>query len=117
MFISSANVSAIYLAIGPVDFRKGIFGLCALIDQDFTKDNKKNLFVFTNRTRKRIRIIYWDDTGHAMWVKVLEKDRFKWPKRETELVELTTETLKWLLRGADIDAIKTHKKTKAKAFF
>ncbi|MCX6132150.1 MAG: IS66 family insertion sequence element accessory protein TnpB, partial [Proteobacteria bacterium] len=69
----------------------------------------KALFVFVNRKKNAIRMVYWDLTGFAIWGKVLEKDHFKWPRaKEGAKQMVSSRQLKWLLQGADIEKIKTH---------
>ncbi|MBL4630335.1 MAG: IS66 family insertion sequence element accessory protein TnpB [Paraglaciecola sp.] len=60
------------------------------------------LFVFTNRTGKRLKIRYWGTTDLAMWSKRLEKEVFKWPKRTQSSISLNEQQLNSLLRGFDI---------------
>jgi transposase len=70
---------------------------------------ERTLFVFRNKRRDSIRILYWDQTGFAMWSKVLEKEKFKWPKSsENKAVFLSPKELKWLLQGVDLSKIKLH---------
>jgi transposase len=60
------------------------------------------LFRFTNRTRKRLKILYWDNTGLAMWSKRLEKEAFKWPNSTQTAISLTEQQLNSVLGGFDI---------------
>ncbi len=106
-----AFFSRIYLATTPVDFRKQAHGLAIIVAESlgFTGLNGKNLFVFTNRRKNSVKILYWDKTGYAMWWKTLEKERFRWPKSAQDSLGLEAKELKWLLEGIDIEKIKTHK--------
>jgi transposase len=71
------DFDSLYLCTAPVDFRKGMRGLAALIQEELELDPlSKNLFVFLSRDRKKIKALYWDKTGHALWYKVLEKEKF-----------------------------------------
>ena len=102
----------IYLSVEPVDFRKQIRGLSQIISPIFNlpPSDEKALYVFTNRKKDAVRIIYWDLTGFAMWSKLLEKNRFIWPKSSDQKIQVAARDLKWLLQGVDITKIKTHKK-------
>ncbi|MCX6128432.1 MAG: IS66 family insertion sequence element accessory protein TnpB [Proteobacteria bacterium] len=103
--------SKIFLATEPVDFRKQANGLSAIVKEvlDSQPFESKSLFVFVNKKKSAIRMLYWDFTGFATWNKLLEKDRFKWPKKcETSKLVLTPRELKWLLQGVDLDRIKVH---------
>ena len=109
------NFSKIFLAIKPVDFRKQIYGLAALVKDTLSEQTSesRSLFIFTNKGKTSIRILYWDLTGFAVWTKVLEKDRFKWPRKVEEAKRLISQReLKWLLQGIDIEKIKVHEPLK-----
>ena len=100
---------SVYLHRVHVDFRKSIDGLSAVADSNFEADTfQKNLFVFVNRKKDKIKMLYWDRTGFALWYKRLEKGRFKWPKVEDDTVELSREELGWLLQGIDLSKIRPH---------
>jgi transposase len=72
---------AVYLYVTPIDFRMSFNGLALIVEQQLDVALMSGaLFVFTNRTRKKIKVLYWDNTGLALWHKRLEKDMFKWPK-------------------------------------
>lgn len=78
---------AIYLYREFVDFRKSINGLAALVEAetDLPLDSGA-LFLFTNKQRDKIKVLYWDKTGFALWYKRLEKAKFKWPAQEKKQV-------------------------------
>jgi transposase len=69
-----------------------------------------HLFLFCNRTRKLLKIIWWDRTGFCLWLKRLEKDTFPWPKADSDTIEIDVERLRMLLSG--IDFWKAHKELK-----
>jgi transposase len=64
------------------------------------------LFVFTNKGRNKIKVLYWDSTGFALWYKRLEKDMFKWPKSTAVSVMLNEQQLQSLLGGFAIEGHK-----------
>ena len=70
----------VFLAVGSTDMRKSINGLSVLVERamDLNPFNG-DLFVFCNRRRNMIKILYWDKNGFALWHKRLEKHRFHWP--------------------------------------
>ena len=71
------------------------------------------LFVFCSKTRDKIKILYWDQSGFVLWYKRLEKERFKWPKKLNEdVVELSHQELSFILDGYDILKMKPHEKLK-----
>ncbi len=95
------SIDEIYLYRESIDFRKGINGLVLLVQEELEIDPfSRSIFVFSNRNKDRVKIIYWDKTGFALWLKRLEKDRFKWPSHlENEKIELSQTDLSLLLSG------------------
>ena len=95
----------VYLYRNTVDFRKQIDGL-SLIVQDAMALNPyaEALFVFSNRARDRIKILYWQRNGFCLWLKRLEKDKFCWPvpDEHQSVLTLDRQQLNWLLEGFDI---------------
>jgi transposase len=102
--------SEIYLHKGTVDGRKAINGLSMIVQASMNKSPfRGGLFVFTNRRRDMVRILYWDRSGYALWMKRLEKEIFRWPlKVESDVMTLSSLQLSWLLDGLDITRMKTH---------
>lgn len=77
----SADAGTVYLCREPVDFRKSISGLAVLVEQALGLDPfAKALYVFTNRDRDRIKLLYWERCGFCLWYKRLERQRFVWPQ-------------------------------------
>lgn len=102
--------SNVFLCVAPVDFRKSINGLAALVQSSFELDPFTNaLFVFSNRGHDKIKILYWERNGFCLWQKRLEQDRFCWPRQGVELITLDGESLNWLLDGVDIWRNPPHK--------
>ena len=103
--------TADYLHRKPVDFRKQIDGLAAIVELTMKESLSSGvLFVFCSKQRNKLKLFYWDKTGFCLWYKCLEKDKFKWPKKhENTTIKIDEEQLHWLLRGVDITAIKPHK--------
>ena len=104
------DVPAVYLHRDPVDFRKAINGLALIVEHSMAlSPYEPALFLFCNKRRDKIKVLYWDDTGFCLWYKRLDKARFSWPrKNEDAVVELTEEQLHWLLRGFDISRMQAH---------
>lgn len=103
-----------YLHRDPVDMRKQINGLALIVEQEMNADIfKVALFIFTNKRRNTVKIIYWDKSGFALWIKRLEKEKFKWPKNANkEKISLNAEQLRWLLDGYDLSKMKPHQELK-----
>ncbi len=100
----------VYLHRDPVDFRKAINGLSLIVSDDMALSPfDRAIFVFCNKRRSQLKVLYWDETGFALWQKRLEKEKFKWPKRSSsETIKIDSEQWHWLLRGFDIAQIKPH---------
>ena len=98
------NPESIYLYRHSVDFRKSINGLSAIIISECELDCMTGaLFLFCNKARDKLKILYWDKTGFALWYKRLEKDKFKWPKAcGNKTLPLNEAQLHHLLEGFDI---------------
>jgi transposase len=101
----------VYLHRDPVDFRKSINGLSLIVEHEMTVSVfDAALFVFCNKRRNKLKILYWDNSGFCLWYKALEKEQFKWPRKaNNDIVELTSEQFDWLLRGFDIGRMQAHK--------
>lgn len=101
----------IYLHRDPVDGRKQINGLAVIIQSSIGHSPfGGGLFAFTSKARDTVRLVYWDRTGFAMWVKRLEKEKFKWPRKDQKAVlTLSERELSWLLDGLDIARTLPHK--------
>lgn len=108
------DFDAIYLHRDAVDFRKSIDGLCGIVEQEMGKSPfGRELFVFTNRSRNKLKVLYFDRTGFALWYKRLERDRFHWPRKaDVATVKLTAEQINWLLDGYDITKMRPHEAVK-----
>lgn len=101
---------SVYLCRGVVDLRKSINGLSILVEEGLSLDPfAPALFVFCNRKRDKVKILYWERTGFVLWYKRLEKNRFAWPlSDDEEVVTLSGRELNWLLDGIDVFAMKPH---------
>lgn len=91
----------LFLFRGQADMRKGFNGLSGLVEEHFAESLFSGaLFVFLNRRRDRVKILYWDSGGLALWYKRLERGVFRMPSgHEGPAVELTSAELSMLLEG------------------
>lgn len=100
----------VYLAMGHTDMRMSINGLSALVSSKMKKNPLSgHLYVFMNRKKTIVKILYWDRNGFCLWQKRLEKDVFKWPVSENEVLAMGSRELLWLLDGLDIGTVRAHK--------
>jgi transposase len=103
----------IYLATGRTDMRKGFDSLAALVRDHLGHDPLSGcLFLFISRGRDRIKILYWDSDGYALWYKRLEEGTFRLPSPDTAAasVQLKASELAMLLEGIDLSSIKRRKR-------
>jgi transposase len=93
------------LAAQPADLRRGFEGLALLVRGALQEDERSSqIFVFTNKRRDRIRLLYWDGTGLWILTKKLEAGTFAWPKvpEGAAKIVLRVEALEMLLSGIDL---------------
>ena len=102
--LSFAAHQRIYLAVEPVDMRKHFDGLWALASEKLQEDPfSGSLFVFTNKTHDRLKILFWDGSGVWVLAKRLEKGRFSWPLTNgSSRLHLEPAALTMLLSGIDL---------------
>ena len=99
----------VYLAVGITDMRKSINGLSILVQSSMELDPfSGHLFVFCNRRRNILKILYWDRNGFCLWHKRLEKHRFKWPDVASDVFKIGQRELMWLIEGLDIEQTDAH---------
>ena len=101
----------VYLYSGVVDMRISIDGLAALVEQELElSPMSEMLFVFCNRQRDKIKLLYWERNGFVLWYKRLEKQRFTWlSETDQPSINIDGHQLNLLLDGLDIFNNKPHK--------
>jgi len=93
---------SIYIMPGATDMRKQINALSATAENEMKKDIfSESLFLFCSRSRRQIKILYWDRNGFCLWTKRLEKHRFPWPSNGYDRPNINYDELKMLLKGID----------------
>lgn len=106
MFGLSAAVR-VYLAKAPADMRKRFDGRAALASGALSLDPLSgHLFVFLNKRRDRIKILYWDRDGLAVWAKRLERGTFRVPDATAGRIEMTTAERAALWAGIDLNTAR-----------
>jgi transposase len=101
--LNFSAATRLFVAIAPVDLRAGFDRLFALTQSVLHQDPLSgHCFVFTNRHRNRIKILFWDGTGLWVCAKRLEKGRFSWPAMEEACAPLRAEELIALLSGLEV---------------
>ena len=102
----------IYLGVEAVDMRKGFEGLFGLVRDHLGQDPLSgHLFLFTNRTRTRLKALVWDGSGLWVCAKRLERGRFHWPAETGSAISVVMkpEELAMLLNGLDLAQARPRK--------
>ena len=100
---------AVYLYREPVDMRKSIDGLSALVELEMdVSPFSATVFVFCNKGRDKIKLLCWERNGFIVWYKRLEKQRFHWIKTTDDVLTLDCDSLNLLLDGINIWQQKPH---------
>ena len=92
----------VFLATGPVDFRKGMDGLAAVVQQQLRLDPFCGaVFVFRAKRADRVKLLVWDGSGLTLIYKRLDQARFVWPRIENGVMRLSPGQLGALFEGLD----------------
>ena len=100
----------IFVATGGTDMRLGFDGLYALVVGQLQEDPRTgHLFLFSNKRRDRMKVLFFD--GNSLWVcaRRMEKGRLHWPTSENGRVQLTREEFALLIGGIDLNATTKRK--------
>ncbi len=103
----------IFLATAPTDMRKSHDGLAALVEHVLRENPLSgHLFVFRNKPGDRLKLLYWDTDGYALWYKRLEAGRFRFPavSGEQTRISITATDLTMLLDGVDLASVRRTKR-------
>lgn len=104
--LSVGSATRIYLAPGATDMRKGFDGLHGLVKHCMQADPLSgHLFLFCNRPRTRLKLLFWDGSGLWVCAKRLEKGCFSWPQKAPEngmRAQIGKEELALLIGGIDL---------------
>lgn len=105
MIINADEVKNIYVSTHFVDMRKSIDGLTLIVHSQFQMNVlDHSLFIFTNRSRNRIKILYYESNGFWLFIKRLEHRKFKIQESQESLTRaITSRQLSWLLEGLEYD--------------
>lgn len=111
--ISLQGETRIFIALGPTDMRKGFDALAAIVAQHLKLNPLSGqLFLFFNRRRDKMKILYWDRDGLAIWYRRLEQGTYQIPQGNPGVasVEVRAEELLMILRGIDYQNVECHKR-------
>lgn len=108
----------IWLHPEPIDFRRQIDGLIILVaDHLQLNPTSGQLFLFRDRTGRKIKILWWDRNGFWLFYKRLEQGKLKFPCSKEKTLELTKDQFGWLLSGLDCMSHALLPEVKALNFF
>jgi transposase len=110
--ISLPSAVRAFVCTRAVDMRKGFDGLSGLVEECFRHDLLDgHLFLFVNRRRDRIKVLYFDHDGLAIWYKRLEVGSFQWPEPDgRDGVEIDSARLAMILSGIDLATARRRKR-------
>ena len=93
-----------YIKVGYTDLRRGIDGLAAMIQQEFSMDpfEEGTLFLFCGRRTDRIKALCYEGDGFLLMYKRLADGHFRWPRTTDEVREITPEQYRWLMDGLEV---------------
>jgi transposase len=100
--LSLTPAARIFVALDPVDMRQSFNGLYSRVQVVLQQDpTSGHLFVFTNKTKNRLKILVWDGSGLCILAKRLDKGTFSWPSGQGASELLRPEELQLLLHGLE----------------
>jgi len=111
--LSLALPGRVFLCVTPTDMRKSFDGLSAVVRDHLQQDPLAgDLFVFRNRRGDRLKLLYWDEDGLAVWAKRLEEGTFQFPASGSDntAVEVRATELALILGGIDLGSAKRRKR-------
>jgi transposase len=108
----------IFLCLEPADMRRSFDGLAAMVEHVMQQHPLSgNLFVFRNKRADRVKLLYWEDGGLAIWYKRLEEGCFRFPRAEEGQTSVTISAtdLAMLLDGVDLQSVRRRKRYRRSA--
>lgn len=113
--IALAPQTRVFLYRRPTDMRKSFHGLIALTEAELKQDPLSgSLFVFVNRRRDRIKILYWGETGFCIWYQQLQRGTYQLPRHESldeqDTLEVTRAQLSLILDGIDLTSARQRRR-------
>ena len=104
----------VLLASGATDLRKSIDGLAALVQESMgTSPFAPTLFVFCNRGRDKLKMLYWEHNGFWLFYRRLERGTFQWPRSNDSSITISVRELRWLLDGLSLSQRQAHPAVRA----
>lgn len=107
------QASRLYLYVRSVDMRRSFDGLHAIVQNEFSRDVQSgDMFLFLNKRRDRIKILWWDGDGLAIFMKRLEAGTYQLPAITTDQASLTMDRtqVELMLSGIELSSVKRRKR-------
>ena len=116
MLNDASGFRHIYIACGYTDLRKGIDGLAGIIQQEFHMDpfEEGSLFLFCGRRTDRMKALLYEGDGFLLLYKRLADGRFRWPRNEKEVRNITPQQYRWLMDGLEVLQTKKIRRVRPK---
>jgi transposase len=113
--LSVSPVANLFLYGQPADLRRGFDGLAAIVQDSMGEDPLSgSLFIFLNRRCNRVKLLYWDRDGYAVWYKRLERGSFERPspvdESDSACVEITASQLSLILEGIELRSVRRRRR-------
>jgi len=100
----------VLVATKPVDFRKGMNGLAALVRETLKSDPfSGTIYVFRSKRADRVKLLFWDGSGVCLFAKRLEDGKFCWPRIEDGVMRVSAAQLCALIEGLDWKRVRVQK--------
>jgi len=105
--LNLSPATRIFLVAGVTDMRRSYDGLSAIVEHELRADPLSgHLFLFCNRRRNRLKVLYYDNSGLWVCAKRLEKGTFAWPQASAKSIQMTAEEFALLVGGIDLAQTK-----------
>jgi transposase len=106
--VLTAAAARIFVAVAPVDLRRGLDGLCALVQHELALNPFDGAwYVFRNQAGTRLKLVVFDGTGFWLCVRRLERGTWVWPKAGDKVMTLRYAQFLVLVQGADWRRVET----------
>ena len=116
--LGAANPVQVYLATGPTDMRKAMNGLALIVEAELNLNPLDgSLFVFCNRRRNILKVLYYDHNGFCLFMKRLESATFRWPMAPETPLQISKRELGWLLDGLELRQPNAHRENRYKTLY
>jgi transposase len=110
--VDYTQVTHIYIVCGKTDMRRGIDGLAATITEKFGLNLfNDSIFLFCGGRKDRYKALYWDEDGFLLLYKRIENGRLQWPRNQDEIMNLSSQQVRWLLEGLAVQQPKAIRPT------